>query len=149
MTEYNTSQIISSLCLVGHRRNTTRDLNKVLTKLKSVGLTANKEETHYSIPQLEFMGQLLSDMGIGPCGTKVEAVWKTKIPENAKEVCSFPGLVNFCAKCFPGLATISEPLHRLTRQNVPFHWSKEQDKSFTEIKCRLGDAGMFAYFDQD
>jgi len=68
------------------------------------------------------MGNLLSDVGIGPSETNVDAVRKTKKPENAKEVRSFLGLVNFCAKFIPGLATVSEPLLRLTRQNVPFRW---------------------------
>jgi len=124
-------------------------LDKVLTKLQAAGLTANKEKSQFSLPQLEFMGHLLTNAGIGPTETKINAVMKTKTPETAKDVRSFLGLVNFCAKFIPGLSTVAEPLRRLTRQNIVFEWTLEQDQSFNEVKRRLGDAKTLAYFDQD
>jgi hypothetical protein len=124
-------------------------LDKVLTKLHSSGLTANKRKSRFSITKLEFMGHLLTTAGISPTETKVEAVQKTRIPQNAKDVRSFLGLVNFCAKFIPGLATVAEPLRRLTRHNIQFEWSTEQDKSFKELKRRLTNAKTLAYFDQD
>jgi hypothetical protein len=88
-------------------------LCEVLSRLHKSGFTVNKDKSKFSLPQLEFMGHLLSERGIGPTETKVEAVRKTKTPENVKEVRSFLGLVNFCAKYLPDLATVSDKMSRL------------------------------------
>lgn len=57
--------------------------------------------------ELEFMGHLLSSRGVGPSEAKVEAVTEARQPESAAEVRSFLGLVNFCARFIPDLATVT------------------------------------------
>ena len=49
-------------------------LEKLLERLKERGLTLNLEMCKFKMPQLEFMGYLLSTRGIGPTESKVEAV---------------------------------------------------------------------------
>ena len=70
-------------------------------------------------------------------GHKVKSVRETREPQNATEVISFLGLVNFCARFIPDLATVSEPLRRLTRQDVKFHFGSEQKQAFDQLKHRL------------
>jgi len=45
--------------------------------------------------------------------------------------------VNFCARFIPELATVSEPVRKLTRKNVPFYRGNEQERTFNELKKRL------------
>ena len=45
----------------------------------------------FRMPQLTFMGYLLSRKGIGPTKSRVEAVVQAKEPTNAEEVRSFLG----------------------------------------------------------
>ena len=66
------------------------------------------------------MGNLLSVQGIGPTQAKVEAATEARPPESAAEVRSCLGLVNFCARFIPDLATVSLPLRKLTRSDAPF-----------------------------
>ena len=57
------------------------------------------------------MDHLLSALGIGPSQAKVEAVTEARQPESAAEVqqkCSFLGLVNFCVRFIPDLATVQQ-----------------------------------------
>ena len=65
----------------------------------------NKEKCKFHMPELELMGQLLSARGRGPSQAKVEAVTEARQPESATEVRSFLGLMNFCARFIPELAT--------------------------------------------
>lgn len=65
--------------------------------------------------------------GVGAAQSKVEAVQNTRQPKNATEVRSFLGLVNYCGRFIPSLATIAEPLRRLTRSTCPWSWGKEQE----------------------
>lgn len=74
---------------------------------------------------------------------------ETRQPESASKVRSFLDLVNFCATFIPDLATISEPLKKLTRRDVPFHWRKEQGRAFTELKKRLAKTETLGYFSKD
>jgi len=62
----------------------------------------------------------LSNQGIGPTESRVEAVIGARVLQNAEEVQSFLGLGNFSARFIPNFASIAEPLHRLTRKQTPF-----------------------------
>ena len=95
------------------------------------------------MPQLEFMGYLLSTRGIGPTESKVEAVVNAREPESVAEVRRFMGLVNFSAKFIPDLATVSEPLRQLTRKGVTFKRGEKQQEAFKALKETL------AYYDKD
>jgi hypothetical protein len=68
------------------------------------------------MPKLTFMGLLLSNRGIGPTEEKVRAVVEAREPQNVTEVKSFLGLVNFSARFIPDLATVAEPMRRLTKR---------------------------------
>ena len=97
--------------------------------------------------RLVFMGHVLSRKGIATEEIKVEAILNAKEPENASEVRSFLGLVNFNARFIPDLATVVEPLRRLTKKNVEFKWGSEQRKSFKILKERLANAETLGYYD--
>ena len=125
-----------------------RKLTKVLEYLQKRGLTLNREKCQFRMPQLTFMGKVLSERGVGPTETKVEAVLKAREPENATEVRSFLGLVNFNARFMPNLATIAEPLRKLTKKDVPFKWKKAQQQAFDKLKKDLANTQTLAYFDQ-
>ena len=47
------------------------------------------------------------------------------------------------------MATISEPLRRLTKKGVPFNFGLEQKKAFQELKDKLSSAITLGYFDKD
>ena len=66
------------------------------------------------------------------CLPNADAVTEARKPESASEVCSFLGLVNFCARFIPDLAITLEPLRKLKRGDFSFHWDKEQDKEEEE-----------------
>jgi hypothetical protein len=86
------------------------------------------------------MGHVLSKNGIGPTSERVKDIL------NASEVKSFLGLVNFSARYIPNLATLSEPLRKLTKKNEPFRWNKEQQDSFQKLKNSLSANDTLGYF---
>ena len=99
--------------------------------------------------KMNIMGYLLSNKGIGPTESRVEAVVTARAPQNAGEVRSFLGLVNFSARFIPNLASIAEPLHRLTRRETPFVWGTGQQAAFDTLKSSLANAETLAYFDRN
>ena len=121
-------------------------LMQVMECLARHGLTLNKDKCVFRLSKLEFMGHVLSNHGIGPAEDKVRAIQMAREPQNAGEVRSWLGLVNFVARYIPDLATISEPLRQLTRRGVDFVFGDEQRKSFQELKRRLCSTKTLAYF---
>lgn len=122
-------------------------LEKVLKTLEESGLTLNASKCVYRMNEIQFMGFLLSEKGIGPTQAKVEAVKNAQKPQNAAEIRSFLGLVNFNGRFICDLSTKSEPLARLTRKGVPFKWTEEQDRAFNQLKQDLANAETLGYFD--
>ena len=99
--------------------------------------------------KLVFLGHVLSSKGIGPTEEKVKAIREACEPQSAQEVRSLLGLVNFSAKFIPDLASIAEPLRRLTKKGEKFVFGEEQKKSFQTLKDRMCSAETLAYFKQD
>ena len=132
-----------------HMEDHDRKLTRVLEYLQERGLTLNRETCQFRMPQLSFMGKVLSEHGVGPTETKVKAVLKAKEPENVAEVRSFLGLVNFNARFIPDLATTAESLRRLTKKDFPFRREKVQQQAFDRLKKDLANTQTLAYFDQN
>jgi hypothetical protein len=99
------------------------------------------------MPQIEFMGHILSEHGIGVAESNVTATRDARRPQIVSEVKSFMGLVNFTRRLIPNLVTLGESLNRLMKKEQPFVWRKEQDAAFVKLKEVLTNASSLAYFD--
>jgi hypothetical protein len=44
------------------------------------------------------------------------------------------GLVQYLAKFIPNLSDVSDPLRILVKNDVQWHWNREQQQSFDELK---------------
>ncbi|CAB4023143.1 Hypothetical predicted protein [Paramuricea clavata] len=87
--------------------------------------------------RLTFVEMVLSGNGINCTEEKVRAVVEVIELELASEVRSFLGLVNYCGRFIPDLATILEHLRCQTKKGAPFNFGSEQTESFQELKNRL------------
>ena len=104
-----------------HDRRLVQDLDRIREKK----LILNKDKCEFGMDNITFMGLMLSKNGIGPTSDRVKDLVNAAEPKNASEVKSFLGLVNFIARYIANLATISEPLRKLTRKNEQFCCVKE------------------------
>ena len=68
------------------------------------------------MPNLTFMALVLSQQGVRPTEENVKAVNEAREPQTVSEVKCFLGLVSFNALFIPDLATVAEPLRRLTKR---------------------------------
>ena len=56
------------------------------------------------------------------------AILNANSPQNASEVRSFLGLVQYSAKFIPDFAEVAEPLHVLTRKDQAFNLGDRQER---------------------
>ena len=68
-------------------------------------------------------------------------------PKTKEEVRSFLGLVTYVGKFISDLATVTEPLRILLKNESKFYWGQEQDKSFEMLKLKLSEIPTLSYFD--
>ena len=90
----------------------------------------------------------LSRAGLQIDNFKVKAVVDCDPPTCVSEVKSFLGLAQYCTKCIPDFASVTDPLRELTRGDQKFVWSTRQQKAFDKVKSLITQAPTPAYYDQ-
>ncbi|XP_060078268.1 uncharacterized protein K02A2.6-like [Ylistrum balloti] len=126
-----------------------RRLAKVFDRILENNLTLNRQKCQLGMNQIQFMGHMVSMDGIGPTADQVKGIIEAKPPTSGAEIRSFLGLVNFSARYIPDLATVSEPLRKLTRKGAVFCWGKEEQASFDKLKGSLSRAETLGHFKLD
>ena len=124
------------------------NLERVMRKLEEHGLTLNYGKCEVGVSSMVYMGDVLSGEGLKISDRRVEAIVKSPPPRNQSEVRSFLGSTQFCAKFIPNFASISSPLWDLTKKGAKWKWGDHEEKAFCQIKDRLVQAPIMAYFRQ-
>ena len=59
------------------------------------------------------------------------------------------GSVQFYGKFIPNLASMAEPLYRLTKKATPWKWEDEEQATFEQLKNVLSSDQVLVHFDQN
>ncbi|XP_064462820.1 uncharacterized protein K02A2.6-like [Ornithodoros turicata] len=124
-------------------------LDRVLRRFREKRLTLNRSKCHFGLSKLNFMGHTISGNGISPSTEKIKAIRDARTPSNASELRSFLGLINFCARYIPHLATKTTRLRELIKKEVGWEWTTEHDEDFAELKNCLTDKTVLAFYDKN
>ena len=122
-------------------------LEDIFELLPKAGLKLKLQKCSFFKKHIQYLGHLISDEGIQPLPEKLESIAKMPVPQNAKQVKQFLGLVGYYRKFVPCFSDIARPLTQLTRKNEEFNWSMECDKCFHMLKDFLQEAPILRYPD--
>ena len=122
-------------------------LEEIFEWLQKAGLKLKLQKCSFFKKHIQYLGHLISDKGIQPLPEKLESIAKMPVPQNAKQVKQFLGLVGYYRKFVPRFSDIARPLTQLTRKNEGFNWSTECDKCFHMLKDYLQEAPILRYPD--
>jgi RNase H-like domain found in reverse transcriptase/Reverse transcriptase (RNA-dependent DNA polymerase) len=123
-------------------------LKLLLQRLEENNATLNEKKCLYGQSEIEILGFLVDGKGIRPAESKVRAIKDFREPETKEEVRSFLGLVQFVGHFIPNLATKTEPLRKMIRQEVT-QFGEEQRTAFNALRLELSTTVMkLGYFDQ-
>jgi hypothetical protein len=142
VTSYMDDILVSGLNASEHLRN----LRALLQRLQDKGLRCRKEKCLFAQPSVEYLGYTLSSKGVAK-GRKADAVRMMPPPDNVSSLRSFLGSIQFYSKFLPNLATVTDPLYRLTKKNVQWEWGAEQQAAFQSLKDLLCTDTVLAHFD--
>ena len=105
----------------------------------------HSKKCHFAQPEVVYLGHVISSKGIRPDLGKVRAVENFPIPTSVKEVKRFLGMASYYRRFVPNFAKSATPLHSLTRQDVPFLWTRKCEESFQKLKDCLISPPVLAY----
>ena len=78
---------------------------------------------------------------------KVKAVHDFDHPQNVKDLRSFLGLTNYCARFIKDYAKMCQPLRELTHKDKAWEWTDDCEKSFKMLKAKLCGDTVICYYD--
>ena len=122
-------------------------LEEIFEGLQKAGLKLKLQKCSFFRKHIQYLSHLISDEGIQPLPEKLESIAKMPVPQNAKQVKQFLGLVDYYRKFVPHFSDIARLLTQLTRKNEGFNWSTECDKCFHMLKDYLQEALILRYPD--
>ena len=126
-----------------------RNLLALLEKCHAVGLTLNPNKLKFKCKTVPFFGNIVTDEGIKPDPSKVQAIKNWPVPTCLKELQSFLGVVNFLNKFIPQLSKLRLPLQGLCKKDIDFKWSDTHQKAFQAIKDAVCDDALLSYYDKN
>ena len=108
------------------------DLDTVLDKIEMAGLKINATKLNFAAHELEYLGYWISQEGIQPLASKVEAIKKMTTPKNRRALRIFIGVINYYCKRSELLA----PLTSLTSAKCKWDYTDKHQKALGAIKKR-------------
>lgn len=99
------------------------------------------------VDKLTFLGHVFNKKGITADPEKVRSIIEHGNPKTVAEVKLFLGMTQYVSRFIPQYATVTEPLRRLTRLEVPWQWNEKEQQAFNQLKDALAGADVMAYFD--
>jgi hypothetical protein len=109
-------------------------VRRILERVEDVGLMLKASKCEFHTDRMEYLGYIISPMGISMDPEKVKAVVEWREPTNMKGVQSFPGFANFYRRFIRDFSKIMTPLTKLTRKDIPWEWGNAAQSAFEQLK---------------
>ena len=101
------------------------------------------------MPEVEFLGHIVSAAGVKVAVDKVDGVVSWPTPTCVLEVQGFLGLANFYRRFVKGFAAITKPLTNLTKKAIEFKWEATEEAAFEALKKALTTAPILQVFNEE
>ena len=135
-------------------------IREVLRRLLNAGLRVNAAKSFFALPEIEYLGYILTREGIKPQPEKCTAILALKRPENIKSLRKFLGMVQYYRDLWEKRSHLIAPLTDLIGEcgetkttkkkktkKKPFYWSEVHNQAFEAIKKVIAREVMLAYPD--
>jgi hypothetical protein len=135
-------------------------MKTVLTRLHDAGLKVNAAKSSFCAHEIEYLGYILTRLGIKPQSKKVQVILALNPPNNVKELRHFLGMVQYYRDMWARCSKMQAPLTDLvgecretktTRMNKtkkkPWRWDPIHQQAFDNVKAAVAKETVLAYPD--
>lgn len=123
-------------------------LKRVLERAKERGVRFNKQKCKLKQQAVKYIGHILTDKGIKMDSDKIEAINRIPVPNNAKELSRFLGMVTYVARFIPNLSSLTSNLRKLTTKDIQWDWLEIHLQEFNKLKKVLTKSPVLQYSDE-
>ena len=120
-------------------------LGQVWDRCRKAGLKLKPRKCQLLRSSVAFLGLVIDADGVHTDPDKVRRIQEWPVPRNLHHVRSFVGLTSYYRRFIQDYAKKAEPLHRLTKKDVPFEGTDETEAAFQSLKEALIEPVMLAY----
>lgn len=122
-----------------------RHLVEVFRRLRHAGLRINSEKCNFAVPELRYLGHVVSREGIPTDPAKITAITPhLTSPRTVREVRRFLGTLSWYRRFVPNFSSLARPLTGLTKKNKRWRWTEEEQLAFEALKKALIIAPILA-----
>lgn len=109
-------------------------LRAVFQILRDNQLYVKKEKCSFAQQEVLFLGHRIKGGTICMANEKGKAIEEWDPPSKVYELRSFLGLVNYYRRFIQGFSGRAAPLTNLLKKNQPWHWTRECQEAFEDLK---------------
>uniref|UniRef100_A0A803SMA6 Gypsy retrotransposon integrase-like protein 1 n=1 Tax=Anolis carolinensis TaxID=28377 RepID=A0A803SMA6_ANOCA len=124
-------------------------VKQVLHRLRANGLFAKASKCVFHVPEVEFLGHVVSGRELKMDPHKVDAVNSWQELKTKKDVQRFLGFANYYREFIPNFAKLTVPLTQLLRKKQPFVWGREAHDAFLQLKSSFQSDNILTHPDVD
>lgn len=114
----------------GDSSNIDEKTRLVLERSREIGLKFNRDKVKLRVPEVSYVGHLLTAQGLKPDPAKVRAIVDMPHPTDKDGVVRVIGTMNYLDKFIKHKADLQEPITQLTQKSAIFIWDKQQQEAF-------------------
>ena len=112
----------------GSKENHYKVVKTVLTKLNKANIRLKWEKCKFAQKEIEWLGYKLTQTGINPLNTKIQAITEKLKPKRLKELSSYLGAESQMNRFIPNVAQLCFKLRHLPKKDKPWSWAKAMKK---------------------
>jgi len=124
-------------------------VKEVLKRLRKAGLYAKAEKCEFHLDSIEYLGYVLSPLGLTMSDAKVKTIQEWPEPKKVKDIQSFLEFANFYRRFIFNYSDIVIPLTRLTRKDASWNFDENCKKAFNTLKQAFTSAPILMHWVPD
>jgi len=121
-------------------------LKRVFKQLVENKLNLRIDKCKFLCTKIEYLGYSITQEGISPTDSGIEAVRKFPVPQSIRGVQGFLGLCSYFRKFIEGFS-IAKPLYDLVKKDATFKFTESELDAFEKLKMKLIAASILAIYD--
>jgi hypothetical protein len=122
-------------------------LEEIFKRLERANFKIQPDKCVFGTDTVEYLGHVVIRDGIKPDPRKVRAIEQYPTPQTVRDVRAFIGLAGYYRRHVRNFAEIAKPLTTVTKKEVPFKWTVEQQQAFDKLKQILSTEPLLIYPD--
>jgi hypothetical protein len=118
-------------------------LRAALTVLRENNLVVKRSKSAFAVPQVEYLGHIISGAGVATDPTKIQAIQCWPILKSVTQLRGFLGLTSYYRRFVHQYGLLCRPLHDLLKKNS-FSWTEQRTLAISTLKAKMSSAPILA-----